>query len=125
MLADTDILIWLFRGRQSAQEALEDCQTVELSAVTYIELVQGSRNKNELAHLRQSIGANGWRILPVTESVSYRATALIENYALSHGMRLADALIAATAIDLGLTLITANTRHYDFLRGLSLRRYRP
>jgi len=60
----------------------------------------------------------------VTESVSYRATVLIENYALSHGMRLADALIAATAIDLGLTLITANTRHYDFLRGLSLRRYR-
>ncbi len=125
MLADTDILIWLFRGRQSAQEALEDCQTIELSTITYIELVQGSRNKNELAHLRQSISANGWRILPVTESVSYRATALIENYALSHGMRLADALIAATAIDLGLTLITANTRHYDFLRGLSLRRYRP
>jgi len=45
MLADTDILIWLFRGRESAREALEDCQTVELSAVTYIELAQGSRTR--------------------------------------------------------------------------------
>ena len=125
MLADTDVLIWFFRGKPSARTILEECQTVELSAVTYMELVQGARNKNELKLLRQTTIANGWQILPITESVSYRAITYIESYALSHGMRLADALIAATSIDLGLTLITANVRHYDFLRGLSLRRYRP
>ena len=125
MLADTDVLIWFFRGKQSARKVIEEHRTVELSAVTYMELAQGTRNKNELKLLRQSISANGWNILPITESVSYRATTYIESYALSHGMRLADALIAATSIDLGLTLITANVRHYDFLRGISLRRYHP
>ena len=125
MLADTDVLIWFFRGKPSARTVLEECQTVELSAVTYMELAQGARKKNELKLLRQTISANGWQILPITESVSYRAITYIESFALSHGMRLADALIAATSIDLGLTLITANVRHYDFLRGLSLRRYRP
>ena len=125
MLADTDVLLWFFRGKQSARTVLEECQTVELSTVTYMELAQGARNKNELKLLRQSISANSWHILPITESVSYRATPYIESYALSHGMRLADALIAATSIDLGLTLITANVRHYDFLSGISLSRYRP
>ena len=125
MLADTDVLIWFFRGKQSARKVLEEHRTVELSAVTYMELAQGTRNKNELKLLRQTISANGWNILPITESVSYRATTYIESYALSHGMRLADALIAATSIDLGLTLITANARHYEFLPGISLSRYRP
>lgn len=125
MLVDTDVLIWFFRGERSAQAVLDECQTVELSAVSYMELVQGARNKNELKLLRQTISANGWRILPITESVSYRATANIESYALSHGLRLADALIAATSEDLGLTLLTANVRHYTFLRGISLQRYQP
>ena len=49
----------------------------------------------------------------------------VENHALSHGMQLADALIAATAIETSLTLITANTRHYRFLPDISLRSYRP
>ena len=77
---------------------LEECQTVELSTITYMELAQGTRNKNELKLLRQTISANSWHILSITESVSYRATTYIESQALSHGMRLDDALIAATSI---------------------------
>ena len=125
MLADTDILIWFLRGSDSARVTLEECAPVQLSAVTYMELAQGARSQSELRLLRQTIGESGWRIEPVTESMSFRAIALIEGHALSHGLRLADALIAATSIELGLTLITANDRHYRFLPGVSLRRFRP
>ncbi len=45
MLIDTDVLIWLLRGKLSARRALEKCDTVQLSAVTYMELVQGMRDK--------------------------------------------------------------------------------
>ena len=49
----------------------------------------------------------------------------IRNHALSHGMRLADVLVAATAIESGATLLTANVRHYRALREISLQQYRP
>lgn len=125
MLADTDVLIWFFRGHRSARTALEQCSTVELSAVTYMELAQGVRNRSELELLRRAVRENGWAILPVSDTVSYRAMALIESHALSHGLRVADALIAATSIEFGLTLMTANVRHYRRLRGISLHAYRP
>jgi len=125
MLADTDILIWFLRGKHSARAMLDECAPVQLSAVTYMELAQGARSTSELRHLRRSIGESGWRIEPVTESISFRAIAFIESHALSHGLRLADALIAATSIELGLTLITGNSRHYRVLPGISLKRYRP
>ena len=125
MLADTDVLIWFLRGKHSARAMLEECASVQFSAVTYMELAQGARSQSELRLLRQTIRESGWRIEPVTESISFRAIAIIESHALSHGIRLADALIAATSVELGLTLITANVRHYRVLPGISLKRYRP
>ena len=68
---------------------------------------------------------NGWRILPVTEAIGQRATTYIEEHALVRGMRVADALIAATAVEWGRTLATANARHYAFVPGIALQRYRP
>ena len=123
MLVDTDVLIWLFRGRNSARAAVAGCPDVKLSAVTYIELVQGVRNRDELRLLRRTIGQNAWQVLPLSENISHRATLYIENHALSHGMQLADALVAATAVESGETLLTANVRHYRFLREISLQRY--
>ena len=125
MLVDTDVLIWFFRGKPSAKTVIGNCPRVGLSAVTYMELVQGARNRKELRVLRRTIAANAWQILPINETISHRATIFVENHTLSHGMQLADALIAATAIETDLTLITANTRHYRFLTDISLRRYRP
>ena len=125
MLIDTDVLIWFLRGRRSARVAIVECPSVELSAVTYMELAQGVRDKEELRMLRQTIRLNEWRVLPVTEDISYRATMYVENYSLSDGVRLADALIAASAVQAGLVLLTANSRHYRCIPDLALEQYRP
>ena len=125
MLVDTDVLIWLFRGRESAREAVAGCQDVKLSAVTYIELVQGVRNRDELRLLRRTIGMNAWQVVPLSDSIGHRATIYVETHALSHGVRLADALVAATAVECGESLLTANLRHYQFVREISLERYCP
>lgn len=125
MLVDTDVLIWFLRGRVSAREAIAARRSVELSAVTYMELVQGVRSKEELRLLRLTIQRNGWRILPLTENVGQRATIYLENYALSDGMRLADALIAASAVESGSVLLTGNERHYKCVPGLALDHYKP
>ena len=125
MLVDTDVLIWLFRGRSSARQAIAECRPVELSAVTYMELVQGVRDKEEIKLLRQTVRLQEWRILPITESISHRATMYLENHALGDGLRLADALIAASAVQWGAALMTANTRHYRCIPDLSLVAYSP
>ena len=125
MLIDTDVLIWFLRGQSSARDAIAQCRSVELSAVTYMELVQGVRDKEELRMLRRTIRLDDWRILPLTEDVSHRATMYIESYALSDGLRVADALIAAAAVQSGAALMTANTRHYKCIPDIVLEQYRP
>ena len=75
--------------------------------------------------LRLTIQRNGWRILPLTGNIGQRATIYLENYALSDGMRLADALIAASAVESGSVLLTGNERHYKCVPGLTLDRYQP
>ena len=125
LLVDTDVLIWLLRGRDSARAALCASASVEVSAVTYMELVQGVCNKTELRMLRRTVGLSGWRILPLTEAIGQRATLYLESFGLSHGLRLADALIAATAVEAGSTLLTANAKHYRCVSDLSLARFTP
>lgn len=51
-------------------------------------------------------------MIQVTPAISQRAAELVDTLALSHGMRLADALIGASAVEHGLTLITANVKHF-------------
>ena len=58
--------------------------------------------------------------MPITPAVSQRAAELIDALALSHGLRLADALIAATAIEHQAMLLTANVKHFSAVEGLAI-----
>ncbi len=51
-------------------------------------------------------------ILPITENISQKAIDLLETFALSHGLQMGDALIASTAIEHNLTLLTGNVKHF-------------
>lgn len=125
MLIDTDVLIWNMRGNTSAAELLDNADGFTLSAVSYMELVQGVRDKSELRALRKAL--QYWKavIQPLDSEISARAMFLIETYALSHGLQMADALIAATAITLGEPLVTANDKHYRMIDGLEVNVFRP
>ena len=45
--------------------------------------------------------------------------------ALSHGMRLADALIGATAIEFQAALLTANVKHFSPMSDLQIEAFTP
>ena len=125
MLVDSDVLIWNLRGNQAARALLDNHKGFSLSAVTYMEMIQGLRNKAELKAMRQAI--KYWRanIVPLDTDISARAMYLVEEYALSHSMQMADALIASTALSLGETLTTANDKHYRFIDGVDIQIFRP
>lgn len=125
MLIDTDVLIWFMRGNEKAFEAIENQSGFFISVVTYIELVQGMRNKHELTELRKAIRDWNARILYINEEISAKAMFYIERHYLSHALQLANALIAATAVANGLKILTANDKHYKVIKPLEIRRFRP
>jgi predicted nucleic acid-binding protein len=125
MLIDTDVLIWYMRGNRKAFKAVEALGEFSISVVTYIELVQGLRNKAELNTLKNFLQAKSTAILHVTDSISATAMFLVEQYHSGFSLELADALIAATALDRGLPLFTGNARHYRAVKNLVLKRFEP
>jgi len=58
MVIDTDVLIWYMRGNEKAYQLIENSKNFFISAITYMELVQGLRNKQELTKFRKAL--NGW-----------------------------------------------------------------
>jgi predicted nucleic acid-binding protein len=125
MVIDTDVLIWYLRGNENAFKLIEYIDNFSISVVTYMELVQGMRNKKELNSFRQAL--HGWnaKILYISEEISAKAMFAVEQHFLSHSMQLADALIGATAINYGLPLVTANDKHYRIMKGIQIKRFRP
>ncbi|MBK8549906.1 MAG: type II toxin-antitoxin system VapC family toxin [Ignavibacteria bacterium] len=123
-LIDSDVLIWYLRGNLKAYEVIESQNSFFISAVTYMELVQGMRSKNELTELRKSLTKWNTKILYISEDISAKAMFLVEQHYLSHSIVLADALIASTAISCGLKLLTGNIRHYKILKDLDLEHFK-
>ena len=89
-----------------------------------MELVQGCRSKAELKVIQSAFKSSGHDLLPVTHSISELACHLVEQYALSHSVYLADALIAATALTHNLVLFSANYKHFSAIKGLKLQIFR-
>lgn len=125
MLIDTDVLVWMTRGHIGAAERLSQLMPWKLSVVTYIELAQGCRSKVELNRVKKGLAQSEAQIIPLTPAISERAMNLIDGYVLSHGLQLGDALIAATALEHGLTLLSGNVKHFAKLPQLRLEAFKP
>ena len=125
MIIDTDVLIWYLRGNDKAFQLIEKLDNFSISVVTYMEIVQGMRNKKELNNWRQALHAWNASIIYITEEISAKAMFAVEQHFLSHSLQLADALIGATAITHGLPLITGNDKHYKIMKEIQLKRFRP
>jgi predicted nucleic acid-binding protein len=124
-LIDTDILIWYLRGNQNAYNLIHSIENFAISAVTYMELVQGMRNKTELKNLKKAL--KQWRVktIYINSEISALALFYVEEFFLSHSMQLADALIGATCMNYGMTLYTANDKHYKIIKDLDIFVFRP
>jgi len=123
-LIDTDVLIWYLRGNEKAYKLIHSLNGFCISSISYMELIQGMRNKQELNILKSTLKSWDVKILYINEEVSSKALFYMQEYFLSHSMQLADSLIGATATTYGLTLITANDKHYKIIKGLEMEVFR-
>ena len=125
MIIDTDVLIWYMRGNEKAFKAIEKAGNFFISVVTYIELVQGMRNKKELNNLRKAIHFRNAKVLYISEDISSKAMFYVEQHFLSHSLQLVDALISATAVAYALPILTGNDKHYRIIKDIQITKFRP
>ncbi|BAU15224.1 hypothetical protein LEP3755_57810 [Leptolyngbya sp. NIES-3755] len=121
ILIDSDILIDVLRNQQIAVErllALSESETLAVGVVTQMELIVGCQNMSELRRVERLL--SGFEIQDLTIDISRRAVDLLRTYRLSHGLLMADALIAATALVNQISFLTRNQRDYRFIDELEL-----
>ena len=124
VLVDSDVLIWTLRGNARALAHLQGLPDWHISAVSYMELAQGCRNKTELKAMQKAFKSASSDVLPITVGISEMACQLVEKYALSYSLYMADALIAATAISYSLPLLTGNNKHFAAVPRLEVEVFR-
>ncbi|RPH94562.1 MAG: PIN domain-containing protein [Lysobacterales bacterium] len=87
--------------------------------------IQRGHARAELKLVKDFVFTFDFAVLPLSENIGHRALVYIEEYTLSAGLRSADALIAATAVEQNLELVTSNARHFRAIRDLQLKPFRP
>lgn len=124
VIVDTDVLVDAGRGVDEAITCLEQVEqqsSATISVVTQMELIIGCRNKAELRKLDRFL--RRFHVVKLNEHISEVAVDLLHCYRLSHGLLVADALIASTALSLDVSFVTKNQRDYSFIKGLRLLAY--
>ena len=125
MLFDTDVLIYAQRGSRRAALAIDNAARRPISVQSLMELVQGARDKDDLRLIKRFLVELGFTVLPLTDNIGHRSLVYVEEYGLSSGLRAGDAIIAATAVENALPLVSANAKHFRPVKELDLVVFRP
>jgi predicted nucleic acid-binding protein len=80
MILDTDIFIFAERGDKKAQEVILGEKDLKISVVSRMELVQGCRDKKELAVLENFLQTVKCRIMHCSNEISITADVLTQGY---------------------------------------------
>jgi len=117
ILPDTDVLVDYLRGRKNAVTLIQSCaDRIILSSIAVAELYAGVKGENEEAALNDFVSL--FRVVPVTQTLAQTGGFLKRDYGKSHGIGLADAIIAATVLAEHAELKTLNIKHYPMFEGL-------
>ena len=124
VLVDSDILIDFSRRIENAAEWIDNFEShssLAISSITQMELFVGALNKSHLRETQEFL--RRFQIVHVSEPVSILASELVLKFSLSHKLRVADAIIAATAISFDYDFATKNQRDFKFIGDLKLLPY--
>jgi predicted nucleic acid-binding protein len=117
ILLDTDVLIDFFRGYSKAVAFVNEYNArIILSSIVVAELFAGVKGDEEQAALENFVSL--FRVVPVDIEIGKAGGLYKRDYCKSHGVGLADAILAATAEAENAELKTLNTKHYPMLKGL-------
>jgi len=117
VLIDTDVMVDFLRGEPKAVSLIRKYSTrLMMSSIVVAELYAGIRDDEELNKLDSLIGI--FKVVPVSSRLARAGGLFRKEYIRSHGVGLADAIIAATAAAESADLKTLNMKHYPMINGL-------
>jgi predicted nucleic acid-binding protein len=125
MIFDTDIFIWVQRGHSKAAKLINRSRERYLSLYSYLELLQSAKDKQQHYNINDFLTSLDFVALPLSENIGHRALIYIEEYTLSHGLRAGDAIVAATAVENNMTLVSGNAKHFRPIEELKLKVFTP
>lgn len=115
LLLDTNIILYVVHGNADWKRIVRRYAdaTGYISVITFMELLVGSRSAEEHARLEEILA---WaHIVPLDAAIGERACKFLQGRGRSlRSPHLADAIIAATAAELAIPVLTNNPR--DFRR---------
>ena len=114
-LIDTNIFSRIFTGDKKVKEFIETLDAA-ICTVVYVECLQGSKSNREKSIVESYLAR--FEINHITIDISRRTIDLIRTYSNTHGLLLADALIAATCLEEKLALLTYNVNDFQFIQNL-------
>jgi len=118
ILLDTDVLVDFLRGYSKAVTFVSDNSSrIILSSIVVAELYAGVKGDAEQDTLERFISL--FRVIPVGAEIARVGGLYKRDYGKSHGVGLADAILAATAEAEKAELKTLNIKHYPMIKGLS------
>lgn len=118
VLVDTDVMVDFLRGHPKAVALVQaNSSRIILSSIVVAELYAGVRGNDELNTLDSLVSL--FRIIAVSPALARSGGLYKRDYAKSHGVGLADAIIAATADAENAELKTLNIKHYPMIAGLT------
>ena len=116
-LVDTDVMVDFLRGHPEAVALIRAHSTrIIVPTIVAAELFSGVRDEAESKLLDSLLAL--FRAVPVSREIARAGGLYRRAYAKSHGIGLADAIVAASADAEGAELATLNIRHYPMFKGL-------
>lgn len=118
ILIDSDILIWILRNsreyKEKFQEAVSESNAnIFITPIQYMEIISGVREKERI---ETELFMDSIEHIAIDINTGKLAGEYLRLYSKSHGVHIADALIAATAEINGLKLWTNNKKHYPMIK---------
>lgn len=104
---DTNILVDYLNGISAAEHEIQRYEEIAISIVTWMEVLAGADNAEEEAITREFLSQ--FKVQPVEKAVAERAIKIRRQ----HKVKLPDAIIWATAKELGRILVTRNTKDFS------------
>lgn len=117
-LIDSSVIIDYLNNYKEAVIFIESLIAVNVSVITQAELLEGSHDKREMTAIQDTIST--FSVTYPTKTVFQTAVNYLERYHLKYGILFDDALIAATAVEHNLTLVTTEKKHFKPIKNLKV-----